>query len=208
MKLNIYIFLFLFLAGSLCQKTQAQQQKVIQLSGIVQASDSTTLPGASIFVRGTKRGTIANDAGIYSIAVSPGDSIEFSYIGFKSVIVQVPLQTATNQLYSSPILSEDTAFLPTAIVSPLPTPAQFKYMFINSPIVRTNADIARENLNIKKLLKEMRRMPLDGDAIYNMHSREDFQRGAGRGMVPTSGIFNPLAWRDFIRSLKEGGSSD
>jgi hypothetical protein len=208
MKLKIYIILFLGLAAIISQKASAQQQKVIQLSGIVQASDSTTLAGASVFVRGTKRGTIANDAGIYSIAVSPGDSIEFSYIGFKSVIVRVPLQTASNQLYSSPVLSEDTAFLPTAIVSPLPTPAQFKYMFINSPVVRTNADIARENLNIKNLLKEMRRLPLDGDAIYNMHSRESFQRGAGRGMVPTSGIFNPFAWRDFIRSLKEGGSSD
>ena len=208
MSRHPYIILILLLALASVKKATAQQQKVIQLSGIIQTTDSTILPGASVYVKGTKRGTISNDAGIYSIAVSPGDTIEFSYIGFKSAIVLIPRETSSNQLYSSPRLAEDTAFLPTAIVSPLPTPAQFKYMFLNSPIVRTNADIARENLNIKNLLREMRRMPLDGDAIYNMHSREQFQRGAGRGMVPTSGIFNPLAWRDFVRSLKEGGSSD
>lgn len=207
MKRHIVIILTLLFVLILSQKSQAQQ-KVIQLSGIIQTSDSSALPGASIFIKGTRRGTISNDAGIYSIAVSPGDSIEFSYIGFKSAIIQVPEQTQGNQLFSSPMLVADTAFLPTAIVSPLPTPAQFKYMFLHSPIVRTNADIARENLNIKNLLREMRRMPLDGDAIYNMHSREQFKKGATRGMVPTSGIFNPFAWSSFIRSLKEGGNSE
>ena len=192
----------------LSQHAHAQSQKVVQLSGIVQTADSLSLPGASIYIKGTRRGTISNDAGIYSIAVSPGDSIEFSYIGYQSKIVRIPEQVQGTQLFSSPALIEDTAFLPTAIVRPLPTPAQFKYMFINAPIVRTKADIARENLNIKNLLKEMRNMPLDGDAIYNLHSRERFQRGATKGMVPTSGLFNPLAWRDFVRSLKEGGRSE
>lgn len=189
------------------QNLQAQQ-KVIQLYGVVKASDSTSLPGASIFVKGTHRGTIANDLGIYSIAVSPGDKIEFSYIGFKTVNFEVPAVVSNTQLLQSPTLAADTSFLPTAIVSPLPTPAQFKYEFIHAPIVRTTNDIARENLNIKQLLKEMRYMPLDGDAIYNMHAREQIRAGSERGMVPTSGIFNPFAWVDFIRSLKEGGTRD
>lgn len=205
---HIYIILILLFVLVLSQNSKAQQQKVIQLSGIIQTSDSSALPGASVYIKGTHRGTISNDAGIYSIAVSPGDSIEFSYIGFKSTVVRIPKETAGTQLFSSPVLVEDTAFLPTAIVSPLPTPAQFKYMFLYAPIVKTNADIARENLNLRNLLKEMRNMPLDGDAIYNLHSREQFRRDATKGMVPTSGIFNPFAWRDFVRSLKEGGSSD
>lgn len=189
------------------QLTHAQQ-KVVQLYGVVKASDSTSLPGASIFVKGSHRGTIANDMGIYSIAVSPGDQIEYSFIGFKSARLEVPKDISTTQFLHSPTLAADTGFLPTAIVSPLPTPAQFKYMFLNAPIERTNADIARENLNIKRLLKEMRYMPLDGDAIYNMHAREQIRAGSQRGMVPTSGIFNPFAWADFIKSLKEGGTRD
>lgn len=198
----------LVLFSALDVHAQDQQQKVLQLSGVVQTMDSTALPGASIFVKGTRRGTISNDAGIYSIAVSPGDLIEFSYIGFKSVTVNIPLETTGNQLFSSPVLVEDTAFLPTAIVSPIPTPAQFKYLFLHTQVGRNFNDIVRENLNIKNLLRDMRRMPLDGDAIYNMHSRESFRRGAERGMVPTSGIFNPFAWGEFIRSLKEGGADN
>lgn len=183
------------------------QQKVIQLYGVVKASDSTSLPGASIYIRGTKRGTIANDMGIYSIAVSPGDTIEFSFIGFKSVHLKVPQEYDKNQLLNSPLLIADTSFLPTAIVSPLPTPAQFKYMFMHTPFKRTNADIARENLNLKQLLKEMKYMPMDGqpDAIYNLHAREQIKKGAQRGLMPTSGLFNPFAWADFVKSLKEGG---
>lgn len=206
MKRSIYILTSLILFLLLAQGLRAQQ-KVIQLYGVVKASDSTSLPGASIFVKGTHRGTIANDVGIYSIAVSPGDKIEYSYVGYKSVTIEIPAEVSNVQYLHSPTLTADTSFLPTAIVSPLPTPAQFKYMFLNAPIVRTTDDIARENLNIRQLLKEMRYMPLDGDAIYNMHAREQIQQGAQRGMVPTSGIFNPFAWADFIRSLKEGGSN-
>lgn len=183
------------------------QQKVIQLYGVVKASDSTSLPGASVFIKGTRRGTIANDMGIYSIAVSPGDSVEFSFVGFKSASFTVPKELASSQLLNSPLLISDTSFLPTAIVSPLPTPAEFKFLFLNTPIERTNADIARQNLNLKQLLKEMKYMPLDGnpDAIYNLHSREQIQRGSQRGLVPTSGLFNPFAWAEFVKSLKEGG---
>lgn len=206
MKRSIYIITILLLLLFMAPKAEAQQ-KVIQLYGVVKASDSTSLPGASIYIKGTKRGTIANDMGIYSIAVSPGDSVEFSFIGFKSVQITVPKEYSNTQLLSSPLLVADTSFLPTAIVSPLPTPAQFKYMFMHTPIQRTNADIARENLNLKQLLKEMRYMPLDGhpDAIYNMHSREQIKKGSRRGLVPTSGLFNPFAWADFVKSLKEGG---
>ena len=206
MNRHIYLILTLLFVVVLCLRSEAQQ-KVLQLSGVVQTTDSIPLPGASIYIKGSNRGTISNDAGIYSIAISPGDTIEFSYIGFKSVLLEIPEQTSVTQILRSPVLIEDTAFLPTAIVRPLPTPAQFKYMFLYTPIVKTNADIARENLNLSNLIKEMRNIPLDGDAIYNLHSREQFRRGATKGMVPTSGLFNPFAWQEFIRSLKEGGSS-
>lgn len=209
MRRHILIILILLFVLTLSQNAQAQNRdKVVQLSGIIQTTDSSALPGASVYVKGTHRGTIANDAGIYSIAVSPGDTIEFSFIGFKSTTVRIPKEVAVTQLFNSPVLIEDTAFLPTAIVRPLPTPLQFKYMFLYTPIVKTNADIARENLNLRNLLKEMRNMPLDGDAIYNLHSREQFRRDATKGMVPTTGLFNPFAWRDFVRSLKEGGSDN
>ena len=206
MNRHIYLILTLLFVVVLCLRSEAQQ-KVLQLSGVVQTTDSIPLPGASIYIKGSNRGTISNDAGIYSIAISPGDTIEFSYIGFKSVLLEIPEQTSVTQILRSPVLIEDTAFLPTAIARPLPTPAQFKYMFLYTPIVKTNADIARENLNLSNLIKEMRNIPLDGDAIYNLHSREQFRRGATKGMVPTSGLFNPFAWQEFIRSLKEGGSS-
>ncbi|AYD47193.1 MAG TPA: carboxypeptidase-like regulatory domain-containing protein [Arachidicoccus soli] len=202
----LFIALTTFLSA---KKVQAQQQqKVIQLYGIVRANDSSSvLPGASVYIKNTRRGTITNDYGIYSIAVLPGTKIEFSFIGFKSVFYTVPNNVSGDQLLISPMLVQDTSYLPTAIVTSLPTPAEFRRMFLETSIPDDNYAIARQNLNLENMLRQMRYLPMDAQSISNMNARELIRQGSQKGLVPSSGIFNPLAWYDFIRSLKEGGGS-
>lgn len=202
----LFIALTTFLSA---KKVQAQQQqKVIQLYGIVRANDSSSvLPGASVYIKNTRRGTITNDYGIYSIAVLPGTKIEFSFIGFKSVFYTVPNNVSGDQLLISPMLVQDTSYLPTAIVTSLPTPAEFRRIFLETSIPDDNYAIARQNLNLENMLRQMRYLPMDAQSISNMNARELIRQGSQKGLVPSSGIFNPLAWYDFIRSLKEGGGS-
>lgn len=204
-----YLLLVAFATLLSVKNVQAQQeQKVIQLYGIVRANDSSSvLPGASVYIKGTHRGTITNDYGIFSIAVVPGSKIEFSFIGFKSVFYTVPNNVNGDQLMVSPMLEQDTTYLPTAIVTALPTPAEFRRLFLETSIPDDNYAIARQNLNLENMLRQMRYLPMDAQTIANMNSRELIRQGSQKGLVPSSGIFNPLAWYDFIRSLKEGGGS-
>lgn len=209
MRYSIFSIFSIFLILFCCTQTVNAQKKVIQIYGIVRTSDTTSiLPGASIQIKGSNRGTIANDNGIYSIAVSSGDQIIFSFIGFKKTVIDIPSQLNTDQLEISPILLEDTTYLPTAIVNPLPTADEFRRIFLSTPIVKTQQDIARENLNIKTMLQQMRYLPRDAQSIYSMNVRQQIQQTTQRGLVPSSGIFNPLAWASFIRSLKEGGQNE
>ncbi len=65
------------------------------ISGTVQA-DGAPLPGVSIVVQGTTRGTTTDFDGLYTISVSEGDVLLFSYIGFVAQQVTVGSQSAIN----------------------------------------------------------------------------------------------------------------
>ncbi|MDE1193203.1 MAG: carboxypeptidase-like regulatory domain-containing protein [Arachidicoccus sp.] len=209
MKRYIIILAVLFPCIFFRQNIYAQE-KIIQLYGVVRGGDSTdALPGASVYVHGTNRGTIANDMGIFSIAVSPGEKIDFSFIGFKDKIIEIPANIKGDQYMISPILEQDTAFLPTAIVNPLPLPALFKIIFLKTNVPDDHYAIALQNVNVKNMLRQMRHYRLTGPGAINMlHQQQAIQQGAQKGLLPSTGIINPLSWYDFVKSLKEGKESD
>ena len=65
--------------------TQAQ---VRTYSGVVVSSeDGQTMPGVSIKIAGTSRGTSADFDGNFSISAEKGQTLEFSFVGFQPVSV-------------------------------------------------------------------------------------------------------------------------
>ncbi|GHT73543.1 SusC/RagA family TonB-linked outer membrane protein [Bacteroidia bacterium] len=86
--------IFLLFLGFFC--TNAFAQKTI--SGTVRdASDKSSLPGVSVIVKGTTRGTATDIDGNYSITVQQGDKdLVFSFIGMKSQTVLIGNKTTIN----------------------------------------------------------------------------------------------------------------
>ncbi len=73
------------------------------VTGVVtDALDGTSLPGATIVVKGTTEGTVSNIDGNYTINVEPNQVLVFSYVGYTSqeLIVQ-PNTTLDVSLESS-----------------------------------------------------------------------------------------------------------
>ncbi|WBL23109.1 SusC/RagA family TonB-linked outer membrane protein [Zunongwangia sp. HRR-M8] len=70
------------------------QQKTIQ--GTVRDSDSIPLPGVSVIEKGTNNGVITNFDGNYSIEVSEGATILFSYVGYNSKEFNVAGKSSIN----------------------------------------------------------------------------------------------------------------
>src|SRR5574344_1770080 len=57
----------------------------ITVTGIVKdASDATPLPGVSVVVKSTTRGTITDFNGNYTLQVSQGETLVYSFIGYTS----------------------------------------------------------------------------------------------------------------------------
>lgn len=64
------------------QVIQAQQ---IRITGVVTDTQNEPLPGATVVVKGTNRGTITDVEGKYAIQAASSEVLVFSFVGFESV---------------------------------------------------------------------------------------------------------------------------
>lgn len=63
---------------------------------VTSSDDGSTLPGVSVVVKGTTRGTTTDANGMYSINAGSGATLTFSFVGFKAQDVAVGNRTTIN----------------------------------------------------------------------------------------------------------------
>ncbi len=86
----LWYFLFLLMAPV----TLFAQKR--QITGTVFDETGKSIPGVTVMVTGTTRGTATNLDGQYSIEAQSGDILRFSYIGYKTQEVSVTSQSVLN----------------------------------------------------------------------------------------------------------------
>ncbi|GAB2495030.1 SusC/RagA family TonB-linked outer membrane protein [Algoriphagus taiwanensis] len=71
----------------------AQQQLI---TGKVSDANNQPLPGATVLVKGTTRGTVTDVDGSYSIQAASGEALVFSFVGFEAVEITVGSSSRIN----------------------------------------------------------------------------------------------------------------
>ena len=177
----------------------------MQLFGVVMTADSLrAIPYVSVIVQGQKRGTMTNEQGVFSIVVLKGDRIEFTSIGYKPKLVEIPRDQEGNQLSMIQLMITDTVYLPATIIRPRPTREQFERDFVNVAIPDDDLEIARKNTEASKRRILAKSIPSDGREASNITLRNNAQRYYYAGQAPPQNIFNPFAWNEFIKAWKRG----
>lgn len=82
-------------------------QDILVKGAIVSAEDNIPVPGVNVIVKGTNRGTSTDFDGNYAINVNSGETLEFSFLGFKSQAVTIQNQTIVNISLEPDIASLD-----------------------------------------------------------------------------------------------------
>src|SRR5687768_2690454 len=141
----LVVLIFLFPVSAVAQ-FEKLKDSVVQLYGVVMTADSLQgIPGVSIALKGQNRGTISNDEGVFSIVVMKGDQVEFTSIGYKPKLVEIPRDIEGNQYSMIQLMVTDTQYLPATIIRPRPTREQFERDFVNTDIPADQYEIARQN---------------------------------------------------------------
>ncbi|HTQ28000.1 MAG TPA: carboxypeptidase-like regulatory domain-containing protein [Puia sp.] len=203
-KIVLYLCILSFPFVANAQFDQLKDS-VVQFYGIVMTADSLKgIPAVSIVVKGQNRGTISNDQGVFSIVVMKGDKIEFTSIGYKPELVEIPRTLEGNQYTMLKLMVQDAQFLPATIIKPRPTRAQFERDFVNTKVPDDEIEIARQNTDAATRRMLARGLPADAKEAANYYLKQGATRYYYQGQAPPQNIFNPLAWADFIQAWKRG----
>lgn len=189
--------------------SQAQFEKlkdsVVQIFGVVMTADSLMgIPSVTVKVKGREQGTFTNEQGVFSIAVLKGDFLEFSSIGFKPKLIEIPRNLEGNQHSLIQLMVQDTQYLPATIIRARPTREQFERDFVNVDVPDDAYEIARQNTDRTRRRILERSLPADGREAGNILLRKNAARHYYYGQAPPQNIFNPFAWNEFIKAWKRG----
>jgi len=86
-------------------------QESYTLTGTVKSADDMPIPGANILIVGTTTGASTDFDGNYEITVTPGDVLQFSYVGYETKTV-----TIVNQQTLNVVLAEDNALNEVVVI--------------------------------------------------------------------------------------------
>ena len=185
---------------------QGQDKSVIFTGKVVSDRTSDFLPNAYVFNPQSGRGTLTDDLGDFSIYVYPGDSLVFTYVGFKKKYYIIP---RTQEQTQSAIIhmAESVTMLAEVKVYPYSTEEDFKKAFIEMKLENEAGRRALEkNLEQSKLNVLALQAGLSGNGNFRNFSDQMTYGMANRNFVqsPLMALTNPFAWANFIRSVKRG----
>jgi len=202
-----FLLYILLLSGPFAANAQFDKLKdsIVQLYGVVMTADSLKgIPAVSVIVKKDGRGTYSNDQGVFSIVAVKGSQIEFSSVGYKTYILNVPDTFKGNQYSVIQLMITDAQYLPATIIKPRPTREQFERDFVNTRVPDDDIEIARQNTDAAKRRVLVRSLPASAGEAVSYYLKQNAQRYYYQGQAPPQNIFNPIAWADFIQAWKRG----
>jgi len=84
MKRQSNLFKLLFILVALFSFSAIQAQQLTVTGSVTDATDGMSLPGVTVAVKGTTTGTITTPDGVYTLNVESGQTLVYSFIGYKS----------------------------------------------------------------------------------------------------------------------------
>lgn len=176
----------------------------IQLTGMVINDSMYRIPFVKIIDLSTKRGTIADYYGYFALVVHPGDTLQFSCLGYKKKYYVISDTTTLESFSLVQILKFDTLTADPVEVYPWPSREQFAEYFVNMDIPGDDIQRARSRLTPQEMAFVGALMTGDALMAYNSGQQIYYQSLYTRGQGPQNNLLNPSAWAKFLNGLGTG----
>ncbi len=178
---------------------------LIQFSGqVFDADSSTQIPFVSILIKGTNRGTHSDFNGFFSLVVNAGDELEFVSLIHKRRTYKVADSLKQKYYFAIQVLTKDTIELPTVDVFPWPSKEDFKRAFLALNLNDSDIDRAEKNLTRETLTYLERNQVASASENYKYMMLALYTKAYTAGQQPSMSILSPIAWAQFIDSIKKG----
>jgi hypothetical protein len=203
--LPIFILGFFLIQGFVvkAQPKKPQDEGLIQFTGLVLSADSLLpLSYTVITIPGTRRGTVTDYNGYFTLVAKKGEKLVFDLLGYKTSTFQLS-DTFTGYKYSIiKLLAPDTMYLDEVIISALPDRQLFDQYFVKTEIPNSDLERACNNLERQALRDEM--LSMDGRENQNYYMQKQVQKFYYAGQMQPMNILSPIAWHEFVQAWKRG----
>lgn len=192
-------------SGIFAQDGKSNDSLLIQLSGVVIAESTLEpAPYTTVYDKTQKRGVISDYYGFFSMVTMPGDTLYFSYYGYKTSTFIVP-DTLTDNRYSIiHMLESDTLELPEVEVYPWPSREEFARAFLEMDPYDDALRRAQRQLSGESLAFIAARVETDAGLSYAYTRNQMNTALYTKGQIPGNNLLNPYAWAKLIQDWKAG----
>ncbi|MBB77644.1 MAG: hypothetical protein CL844_01420 [Crocinitomicaceae bacterium] len=207
MRLFLILFfsLIYFFSFSQKKKNELIDSNLIQLSGVIVSNETLEpLPYTTVYDKTIGRGVIADYYGFFSMVVLPGDTILFSFYGYKTSSYIVPDSLIDNRYSIIHVAQRDTIDLPEVDVYPWPSREDFARAFVDMEPYDDALRRAQQQLSGESLAFVAARLEGDASLSYTSSRNEYYTKLYTSGQLPVNNLLNPYAWSKLIKDWKEG----
>ena len=186
--LNIWLYTFIFLIPVNAQFGKTDNRSIILFQGIIRdASSLSPLSNSQIFIN---RSFIAasDSAGAFSILINRRDTLEFSLLGYKSIVFIVNDSLPGKEYMAGIYLNTDTISIGEVII--VPRLANLKSEILNkSRTVSPEIENAKNNLALSAYQAKVSQGKLgDPSSNYELLRQQQRTEAYERGQIPSSRI--------------------
>lgn len=207
MKYLFTLLLMLTFAGAFAQQEPAKG-RLIQFSGVITDVDSNrVVPYVTISNLSRNEQRAANYKGYFSFVAHPGDTLEFTAVGFSKTELVIPA-TITADGYTAMVkMKSEIVYLPTVTIYPWATAEEFTKDFLSMKVADDDMEIAKKNLSSQSIMGMSQTLSRDAGEISGINWRLNHDRALNKNMVQTNPLLNPFAWGKFAQQILSGDKS-
>ncbi|WP_367916165.1 carboxypeptidase-like regulatory domain-containing protein [Leadbetterella sp. DM7] len=181
------------------------EQKFITFSGfVIDGSTDEPMVGAYVINQRAGKGVQTNAKGYFILDVFPGDSLVFSFLGFKPQYHIIPRNTGLT--YSAVVeLNIENKWLKEVKVYPFRTEEEFKMAFLSMDTPNEDErKIIERNLGSSTLRSIAMATPMNAMSNYRYALDQQLNHLQNQKMTTMNPLMNAGTWVNFIRSVKNG----
>ena len=184
LQFTVGFSLVFFLLSSFELSGQSDKLSPIKISGIVFESDSLKpLPYAHFQVLDEGRAGLTNSSGRFEVFVISGDTLKFTYVGYKATYYKVQDTLNTGEYVVGVFMSRDTILIREVVVYPRRRDLRQDFMSIKME-PDWEMDNAKRNIKIASYQGiNGKQVAWDSDASYKMTSQKRKTAALNEGMV-------------------------
>lgn len=205
MKIVVIVIFTLLYSYNFAQRKDIDTSKMIQLSGVVVSEEELApMPYITVFDKSIRKGVFADYYGFFSMVSFPGDTICFSYFGYKTSTYIVPDTLKDNRYSIIHMLQRDTVNLPEVTVYPWPSRDEFANYFVNMKPYDDAMRRAQKELSGESLAFIAARLDSDASLSYGYAQNQRYTKLYTNGQLPVNNLLNPYSWAKLVKDWKEG----